>query len=486
MDRIRSLLLLVLLSGFVSAAAPVPVQTIKDYAETIKGRHAYGMYIQGKKVGWSILDLKFDKHDGKDVFVIIDETYLETKRDSKTVKMHMTSATTFGLEGTGDIIRIDEPTEAGGRKTTRTAERQGDVFVVKSSIDPDNPRKVKPPKKNLEDLRKETNWLRDAKKGDTLDSYSVTLEDADIDTKETYTFKGKKTLRLGGVDTEVFEASVNSKGGVQEVELLRTGVPIKTVMGGFLEQRTEPEATAKKLEAVEIDILAASSIPIDRPLGDPHGIVALNLTVHGLGDYPLPQSHRQQLKSTNEKDVMLLELHKDFKPEKDAPLKEEERKKMLEATPTVQSDAKKVVELAKKIVGDEQAVHKKAALLRKWVYRNLKKSYDDNATTTLEVLKNMAGDCTEHTLLFVSLARAVGIPAREVGGVASAGAESKLFGWHAWPEYHDGKQWVSTDPTWNEERVDATHIKFSDSADDMAWTNVLGKVKFKVVKLEKN
>ena len=35
--------------------------------------------------------------------------------------------------------------------------------------------------------------------------------------------------------------------------------------------------------------------------------------------------------------------------------------------------------------------------------------------------------------------------------------------------------------TWNQERVDATHVKFSDSADDMAWANVLGKVKFKVL-----
>jgi len=108
-----------------------------------------------------------------------------------------------------------------------------------------------------------------------------------------------------------------------------------------------------------------------------------------------------------------------------------------------------------------------------------------NASTTLEVLDNMAGDCTEHTLLFVSLARAAGLPAREVGGVAFVNVDDRpLFGWHAWAEVHDGEQWVTVDPTWDELYVDATHVKFSEG-DDMAWLNVLGHVKFKVVKFDK-
>jgi len=100
------------------------------------------------------------------------------------------------------------------------------------------------------------------------------------------------------------------------------------------------------------------------------------------------------------------------------------------------------------------------------------------------VLDSMAGDCTEHTLLFVSLARAAGLPAREVGGVAYTSLDPSLFGWHAWAEVHDGRQWVTIDPTWHQVYVDATHVTFSDS-DDLGWLNVLGKVKFKVLKFEK-
>ncbi len=62
--------------------------------------------------------------------------------------------------------------------------------------------------------------------------------------------------------------------------------------------------------------------------------------------------------------------------------------------------------------------------------------------------------CTEFTDLFISLARAAGIPAREIEGYAYTnnpklrpGGEQAL---HAWPEYWDKtkKLWVEVDPTW--------------------------------------
>ncbi|MFZ2025026.1 MAG: transglutaminase domain-containing protein [Microgenomates group bacterium] len=64
--------------------------------------------------------------------------------------------------------------------------------------------------------------------------------------------------------------------------------------------------------------------------------------------------------------------------------------------------------------------------------------------------------CTEFTDLFIALARAAGIPAREVIGYAyttDTRLRPLLTGsdvLHAWPEYYDGtrKQWVQIDPTW--------------------------------------
>lgn len=476
------LALCLLLTGFANAEDD---RSLKVYAARIQGRHAYGVYFQGRKAGWSTLDIKLGKHDGKDALVMTEEMVFEIKRGGGGVKIHTLSSATYGTEGAGDMLQLKEETNESGRKATRTGIRKGDAFLVTMS-NSSKERRLAPPKKNLQLIRKLEFWLNSGpKKDDTFQSFSVTLEDPDIDTKETYTFREKKALVLAGIKSDVHHVQILSKGAEADMELRPDGIPLKALLGGVLEQRLEPEALAKKLVPVEVDLLAMASIPIDRRLSDPERIAALTLQVTGLGKYPLPQTHRQELKQANEKDTHLLEVRRDFRPEKAAPLPEKELKLMREATPKVQSDEKKVADLAKEIVGEEKDVHKKAALIRKWVYTKLRKSYDANATTTLEVLKNRAGDCTEHSLLFVSLARASGLPAREVGGVGYAEGDKPMFGWHAWAEYHDGHHWISTDPTWNQERCDATHVKFSDSEDDMTWVNVLGKVKFKVVKIER-
>ncbi len=64
--------------------------------------------------------------------------------------------------------------------------------------------------------------------------------------------------------------------------------------------------------------------------------------------------------------------------------------------------------------------------------------------------------CTEFTDLFIAIARAAGIPAREVIGYAyttDTRLRPLLTGsdvLHAWPEYYDTvrKQWIQIDPTW--------------------------------------
>jgi hypothetical protein len=73
-----------------------------------------------------------------------------------------------------------------------------------------------------------------------------------------------------------------------------------------------------------------------------------------------------------------------------------------------------------------------------------------------------------------------------VGGLAYGQVKGKpVLAWHAWPEYHDGKQWRAVDPTWNEpDGVDGTHWKLSVGDRDAAWLNLMGKLKVEVEKVE--
>jgi transglutaminase-like putative cysteine protease len=85
--------------------------------------------------------------------------------------------------------------------------------------------------------------------------------------------------------------------------------------------------------------------------------------------------------------------------------------------------------------------------------------------------------CTEFTDLFITLARAAGIPAREINGYAYTQNETlrplSLVRdvLHAWPQYWDAskKQWINVDPTWGNttggvdyfSHLDFNHIVFA-------------------------
>jgi hypothetical protein len=82
-------------------------------------------------------------------------------------------------------------------------------------------------------------------------------------------------------------------------------------------------------------------------------------------------------------------------------------------------------------------------------------------TNSLEVLENLEGDCTEHSVLFIGLARAAGLPAREVAGLIYVDGIQPGFYFHQWAKVWIGK-WIDVDPTFNQPLADVTHIKLAE------------------------
>ena len=105
--------------------------------------------------------------------------------------------------------------------------------------------------------------------------------------------------------------------------------------------------------------------------------------------------------------------------------------------------------------------------------------------SALEVLRTKVGDCNEHTVLFVAMARALGIPARINVGVAYVRG---AFYYHAWPEVYidEGKgrgMWLPVDPTFNQFPADATHVRLARGGLDKqtAILPLIGRAKMTVV-----
>ena len=94
--------------------------------------------------------------------------------------------------------------------------------------------------------------------------------------------------------------------------------------------------------------------------------------------------------------------------------------------------------------------------------------YDDYQTAS-QALRSHAGDCTEAAVLLAAAARARGIPARVVAGLAYASrfvGKPHAFGPHMWVQAWDGRRWTSYDAGLG--AFDAGHIALAvgDGAPD--------------------
>jgi hypothetical protein len=465
-----------------TARAP---ENMLEWAKKFQGRYAYGIYHKDKKAGWAIEEAKLGNHEGKTVLVCMSESCSATLFDGVKTTKEEKSVVTYELAGEGTILQAEVQAKEDGKTTHRKIVRHGKGLRITTKQGGRTlVRDIDMPKDTIANQRQLEAWLKaNRKPGDKFTKYSVTWDEKDANQEEIFFFKERKTILWGGVKMQVCIADVKSDGATVKSEVLEDGRRVTEVLEGLLTVRLEKEAIAKKMDGELVDLMTATSVFVDRDIGHARNVDSLVLEVSGLADFRIPASHRQRV--TAGKDAITLEVRRDRRLEKAEPLTKEQRERYLRSSPRIQCDHETIKEKAKEIIGKDADTLKRAKLLEAWVYKHLEKSYADNADTALEVLDHKAGDCTEHSLLFVALARAVGIPAREVGGVAYVKANKPLFGWHAWAEIHDGHQWVSVDPTWNQVYVDGTHIKLSEGSRDLAWANVAGKMKIKVVKVEK-
>jgi len=125
--------------------------------------------------------------------------------------------------------------------------------------------------------------------------------------------------------------------------------------------------------------------------------------------------------------------------------------KILEATkPTrfLQSDRKKIIELAHSAVGNTKDAAEAAKKIETFVAGYIQnKTLSVGYASAAEVAESRQGDCSEFALLTAAMCRAVAIPARVTVGLAYVKdfAGMKGFGPHAWVEAYLGDRWVGLD-----------------------------------------
>ncbi len=132
----------------------------------------------------------------------------------------------------------------------------------------------------------------------------------------------------------------------------------------------------------------------------------------------------------------------------------------LKSTVYIQADHPAFRAKATEIINGETNAWKAAEKLCRWVHENI---HDKNLKigfgSATQTLASLEGDCTEHTVLLIALARSVGIPARVCAGLVF---QRDAFYYHFWPEVYVG-EWVAMEPTLGQLQADATHIQLAGS-----------------------
>jgi transglutaminase-like putative cysteine protease len=240
------------------------------------------------------------------------------------------------------------------------------------------------------------------------------------------------------------------------------GRVVEIRFGDAIVARPESEEIAKRLDKVDLFALARVPLPRSIPRRVPGTVVYRILGLPAAFDKP---DARQRFARDGAQTLLTVAVKEPLAadPRKDTPravAKVSASADDLAATPQIDWDAPGVKALAEEIAGNVPGSYAAALKLSQAVYRRLEKAYGASHDRASEVLAAGKGDCTEHSLLFVALARSLGIPARIVYGLVYAQYDDGVpaLYWHAWGEVKSGGEWIAVDPIFDQPVADATHI----------------------------
>lgn len=279
-----------------------------------------------------------------------------------------------------------------------------------------------------------------------------------------------------------YEAKLYGENGSEESThyLDRSGRPLLVHLGGEFRAVREEKALALRTQNLP-DPKELASVRIDQTLEQPDRIKRLVLEVDG----PLPRlvqtSVRQRVIDSGKANSFHLETTLETDSEK-VENKEQINEYLVETLDYPVQDPT-ILALSRKIVRGAYSDSGKVVRLLRFVSQHLNKS-DSAHLSVLHSLEQRSGNCRDHARLFTTLARAAGIPTREVAGLVYDNEERQSFAPHSWNEVLVAGRWLSIDPTFNKQQLNPTYISFGVGADGLQnLIHAIGKISLKVLQI---
>jgi hypothetical protein len=428
----------------------------------------YGVYFSGRKVGWEHIEITGGSINGSDVIRVRDDGHVVfIIEDENNPETYVSSGEVFLAED-GRLLGFKYDQSQKSHRLSIVAEaKEGVVYVDITSggttqrVKFDESARIYPA---------------------TALSYFSLIED--ISTGKTYTYRVfleglrlTEDITIRVLDTEevtvkgVTETAYRVEGAIRGYTITSfvraDGAVIKQVtMDNFVMLRETKE------EAMRMDpgsglsmyaIIDYSLVTPDRPIADPTGLTGLVVRITGIpaGTTPIG-SDMQAVSGPDGEGGYTYTIERADLSALSVPAYgafPAETKDYLAATLEIESSSNEMTDTVRMIIGRPSNPLADARKITEWVYRNVKKRMVD-ATSALDTLNSMEGECQSHANLTAALLRAAGIPAKVVSGIVYS-ADIGGFAYHSWNEVYLGS-WVGVDASFGEFPANVTHIKFSE------------------------
>ena len=450
-------LLLAPVAGRARAAPP----TIVDLPRPAQPEW-FGVYLMGKKAGFSTAWVGIEVRDGQRVLVARSVSTLSATVGDRTVKRMQQDEKVYEARPGGRLLSFVSRREGDGgdRSVQGRCTPQGCRAVLTAQGQREE--RALPP---VGELAEEADAARlAAARRETVLGEQLDLETLRVKKMEDR-FTGLVRAAAGGVEAELAQVEEREEGdrAATRVSFAPDGRVVELRLGDAVVAKAEPADTAQRLDKVDLFGMTRVKVPGPLPRSVPGTLVFRLRGVPREFQAPDP---RQSWSPQGDGAVLLTVTAR--RPEAADPTHDAPRvhgvppgeEEVLAPTPEVDSDAPALQALAKQVVGDTRGAYASSVRLVHFVYGRLEKAYGVSRDRATEVLALGKGDCTEHALLFTALARAAGIPARQVHGLVYARYDDGVpaLYWHAWVEVRSGAEWIAVDPTFDQPVADPTHI----------------------------
>ena len=450
----------------------------------------FGIYYQGQKIGFSQTILVPEEHDGMPGVGVMDRGRLSFNLLGSPQQLEV-SARAF-IDADWRLQFFTTSIHTATHDLTFTGRRHGDELLVSMTTPTSSVAKRLQDPTGGAFVNGLSSWvafhrLRVGQSGKAWVLNPLALR------PEAVYFTVRRREPLDGKDALLVESDVagitTTTWVTPEGEVLKETSPI----GWELRQESRAEALRRPSDHQEtLDLLSATSIPIDRPLEASERITRLTLLIEGMegGEAAITRPWQRVLPPERLGDYQrtpppapwcLIQLDRPTRDQA-AQAVPESIQRYLRPSLFVQSDDARIRAQAAALIGSRADSWERMSALHQWVYETLTKRLTIGLPSAVDVLETQVGDCHEHTVLFTALARSVGLPTRMVAGLVYQGGK---FYYHAWPEVWIG-QWVPTDPTLGELIADATHLGLSEAENEslISLGHFVGKLRVSVLSVE--